>query len=181
MNPANDFAAWLHKAQAQTELVLERLLPAADTEPQRLHHAMRYVSLGGGKRLRPLLVLAAAETGRPHGDALEAAMAAVELIHVYSLVHDDLPAMDNDSLRRGKPTCHIQYDEATACSPATPCKRWPSICSAAPTACRPSAVYSKSKPWHKPPAAWAWPAGRPSTCSTSAKTWIKRNWKPCTA
>lgn len=114
MNPANDFAAWLHKAQAQTELVLERLLPAADTEPQRLHHAMRYVSLGGGKRLRPLLVLAAAETGRPHGDALEAAMAAVELIHVYSLVHDDMPAMDNDSLRRGKPTCHIQYDEATA-------------------------------------------------------------------
>ncbi|MDO4694302.1 MAG: polyprenyl synthetase family protein [Eikenella sp.] len=114
MNTANDFSAWLHKAQAQTELVLERLLPAADTEPQRLHHAMRYVSLGGGKRLRPLLALAAAETGRPQSDALEAAMAAVELIHVYSLVHDDMPAMDNDNLRRGKPTCHIQYDEATA-------------------------------------------------------------------
>lgn len=75
---------------------------------------MRYVTLGGGKRLRPLLVLAASELGDADTEAVERAMAAVELIHVYSLVHDDMPAMDNDSLRRGKPTCHVQYDEATA-------------------------------------------------------------------
>ena len=114
MNTANDFAAWLRQAQAHTEAVLERLLPGAEQAPQRLHQAMRYVSLGGGKRLRPLLALAAAELGQADRAALEAGMAAVELIHVYSLVHDDMPAMDNDSLRRGKPTCHVQYGEAAA-------------------------------------------------------------------
>ena len=75
---------------------------------------MRYVTLGGGKRLRPLLVLAAAELGAANEAARNQAMAAIEMVHVYSLVHDDMPAMDNDSLRRGKPTCHVQYDEATA-------------------------------------------------------------------
>ena len=75
---------------------------------------MRYVTLGGGKRLRPLLVLAAAELGAADEAALAQAVAAVECIHVYSLVHDDMPAMDNDSLRRGKPTCHVQYGEAAA-------------------------------------------------------------------
>ena len=75
---------------------------------------MRYAALDGGKRLRPLLVLAASELGEAVPDAVEAAMAAIELIHVYSLVHDDMPAMDNDSLRRGRPTCHIRYGEAAA-------------------------------------------------------------------
>ena len=75
---------------------------------------MRYVTLGGGKRLRPLLVLAASELGDADQNAVEQAMAAIEMVHVYSLVHDDMPAMDNDSLRRGKPTCHVKYDEATA-------------------------------------------------------------------
>lgn len=75
---------------------------------------MRYAALDGGKRLRPMLVLAASELGGAVADAVGQAMAAIEMIHVYSLVHDDMPAMDNDSLRRGKPTCHIQYDEATA-------------------------------------------------------------------
>ncbi|KLT72903.1 geranyl transferase [Neisseria arctica] len=111
---ANDLKSWQQKAQAQTELVLSRLLPDESQTPARLHEAMRYVTLGGGKRLRPLLVLAAAELGEADETALAHALAAVEMIHVYSLVHDDMPAMDNDSLRRGKPTCHVQYDEATA-------------------------------------------------------------------
>ncbi|MDO4997840.1 MAG: polyprenyl synthetase family protein [Neisseria sp.] len=114
MNPANNLAKWQQQAQAQTELALERVLPSADGSLARLHEAMRYVSLGGGKRLRPLLLLAASALGKPVHAAVEQALAAVELIHVYSLVHDDMPAMDNDSLRRGKPTCHVQYDEATA-------------------------------------------------------------------
>lgn len=105
---------WQQRAAAQTEILLERALPASHQVPETLHQAMRYVTLGGGKRLRPLLVLAAAELGNSVQAACEAAMVAVECIHVYSLVHDDMPAMDNDSLRRGKPTCHIQYDEATA-------------------------------------------------------------------
>ncbi|MDO1509674.1 MULTISPECIES: polyprenyl synthetase family protein [unclassified Neisseria] len=114
MSKANDLKAWQQKAQAQTELVLERMMPSENIVPHILHQAMRYVTLGGGKRLRPLLVLAASELGNADAAATEQAMAAVELIHVYSLVHDDMPAMDNDSLRRGKPTCHVQYDEATA-------------------------------------------------------------------
>ena len=114
MNKANDGQQWQQHAQAQTEHILEQLLPPADTLPHTLHQAMRYVTLGGGKRLRPMLVLAAAQLGAAEPSAVEYSMAAIELIHVYSLVHDDMPAMDNDSLRRGKPTCHIKYDEATA-------------------------------------------------------------------
>lgn len=114
MNKANDFKAWQQKAQAQAELALERMMPSENTLPHGLHQAMRYAALGGGKRLRPLLVLAASELGEADAEAVECAMAAVEMIHVYSLVHDDMPAMDNDSLRRGKPTCHVQYGEAAA-------------------------------------------------------------------
>jgi farnesyl diphosphate synthase len=89
-------------------------LPAADIAPQRLHQAMRYAVLGGGKRVRPLLAFASGElTGADIG-RVAIAGAAVELIHAYSLVHDDLPCMDDDVLRRGQPTCHIEYDEATA-------------------------------------------------------------------
>ncbi|HAZ60309.1 MAG TPA: (2E,6E)-farnesyl diphosphate synthase [Gammaproteobacteria bacterium] len=96
------------------ETVLSECLPPAITPPTRLHEAMRYVVLGGGKRVRPFLVYA---TGSAFGGSLrdlDAAAAAVELIHAYSLVHDDLPAMDDDDLRRGQPTCHRAYDEATA-------------------------------------------------------------------
>ena len=114
MNPANELKAWQQKAQAQTELLLERFLPSENQVPHTLHEAMRYVILGGGKRLRPLLVLATSELGDADQNAVEQAMAAIEMVHVYSLVHDDMPAMDNDSLRRGKPTCHVKYDEATA-------------------------------------------------------------------
>ncbi|OYV78588.1 MAG: hypothetical protein B7Z70_09075, partial [Acidithiobacillus ferrivorans] len=96
------------------EGVLERLLPSDEILPARLHRAMRYSVLGGGKRIRPLLVYA---TGHCLGVAVEhldRPAAALELIHAYSLVHDDLPAMDNDDLRRGRPTCHRAFDEATA-------------------------------------------------------------------
>jgi len=96
------------------ENVLQRLLPAADIAPERLHRAMRYAVLGGGKRVRPLLAFAAGELAQADAARLEIVAAAVELIHAYSLIHDDLPCMDDDVLRRGKPTCHVEFDEATA-------------------------------------------------------------------
>ena len=93
---------------------LNDALPLATTSPERLHDAMRYAVLNGGKRVRPLLVYAAGECLNVEQRLLDAAAVAIELIHAFSLVHDDLPAMDNDDLRRGKPTVHKQYDEATA-------------------------------------------------------------------
>ena len=99
---------------ARIECALERLLPAADVAPARLHEAMRYAVLGGGKRVRPLLVYAAGEFAGAPAAALDAAACALECIHAYSLVHDDLPCMDDDILRRGKPTVHVAFGEATA-------------------------------------------------------------------
>jgi len=93
---------------------LRRVLPAPDIAPQRLHQALRYAVLEGGKRVRPLLAFAAGELANADPERVALAGAAVELIHAYSLVHDDLPCMDDDVLRRGKPTCHVQYDEPTA-------------------------------------------------------------------
>lgn len=108
------FSEWMSGVQERVEVALARTLPAAESIPARLHQAMRYSTLGGGKRVRPLLAFAAGEiTGAPVA-ALEAAACAVECIHVYSLVHDDLPCMDDDVLRRGRPTCHVEYDEPTA-------------------------------------------------------------------
>ncbi len=89
-------------------------LPAADAPPTRLHQAMRYSALLGGKRVRPLLVYLTGQALGVEAEKLDDAAVAVELIHAYSLIHDDLPAMDNDALRRGQPTCHIAFDEATA-------------------------------------------------------------------
>jgi farnesyl diphosphate synthase len=100
--------------QARMEGALSRLLPAAQVAPARLHEAMRYATLEGGKRVRPLLTFAAGELARAKPERLELAAAAIELIHAYSLVHDDLPCMDDDELRRGKPSVHVEYDEATA-------------------------------------------------------------------
>lgn len=109
-----DFAARLARWQARIEKELAARLPSPDTEPARLHEALRYAVLGGGKRVRPVLVYAAgAALGIPESQ-IDGAACAVELIHAYSLVHDDLPAMDDDDLRRGRPTCHKAYDEATA-------------------------------------------------------------------
>ena len=109
-----DFAAWMGSVQARMEAALSRLLPGAQQRPSRLHDAMRYATLEGGKRVRPLLAFAAGETASASPERLEIAAAAVEMIHAYSLVHDDLPCMDDDVLRRGKPTTHVEYDEATA-------------------------------------------------------------------
>ncbi len=100
--------------QARVQAVLDAALPAADLVPQRLHAAQRYAVLGGGKRLRPLLVYCTGEALQLPANILDAPAAAVELIHSYSLVHDDLPAMDDDDLRRGQPTTHRAFDEATA-------------------------------------------------------------------
>ncbi len=94
--------------------VLNKLLPAATQEPQRLHQAMRYGVLNGGKRIRPLFVYATGETFGTDLKTLDIPAAAIELIHSYSLIHDDLPDMDNDDMRRGKPTCHKAFDSATA-------------------------------------------------------------------
>ena len=99
---------------ARIEKVLERWLPPAEKPPERLHSAMRYSVLGGGKRLRALLIYATGETLGVPPERLDGPAAAVECIHAYSLIHDDLPAMDDDDLRRGRPTCHKAYDEATA-------------------------------------------------------------------
>ncbi|MBL8448181.1 MAG: polyprenyl synthetase family protein [Zoogloeaceae bacterium] len=100
--------------QARTEAALESWLPASDLAPTRLHEAMRYATLGGGKRVRPLLAHAAGALVGAAPGALDRIACAVELIHAYSLVHDDLPCMDDDVLRRGKPTVHVEFDEATA-------------------------------------------------------------------
>jgi farnesyl diphosphate synthase len=99
---------------ARIDAFLDRALPAAEVAPARLHQAMRYSILGGGKRIRPLLVYAAGEALGVAPDLLDAPAAAIELLHAFSLVHDDLPAMDNDDLRRGRPTTHRAFDEATA-------------------------------------------------------------------
>src|SRR3954465_4085736 len=110
----SDFQPWMGEVQARMEAALSRLLPPAHVAPARLHEAMRYAVLEGGKRVRPLLVFAAGEVTQARSERLELAAAAVELIHAYSLVHDDLPCMDDDVLRRGKPTVHVEYDEPTA-------------------------------------------------------------------
>ena len=109
-----DFQAWMGGVQARMESALARLLPAAQVRPTRLHEAMRYATLEGGKRVRPLLAFAAGEATGADPGRLEIAAAAVEMMHAYSLVHDDLPCMDDDVLRRGKPTLHVHYDQATA-------------------------------------------------------------------
>ncbi len=109
-----DFSTWALTRQARIEQVLDQNLPSANIAPQQLHSAMRYSALAGGKRVRALLCYAAAEFCETDNIATDAAAAAVELIHAYSLVHDDMPCMDDDDLRRGKPSCHKQYDDATA-------------------------------------------------------------------
>jgi farnesyl diphosphate synthase len=108
------FDDWMKTVQAHVEQALAGFLPAAGVEPARLHEAMRYTVLGGGKRVRPLLVYAAGGVFGADMRTLARAAAAVEMIHAYSLVHDDMPCMDDDALRRGKPTVHVAYDEATA-------------------------------------------------------------------
>jgi len=108
------FQDWAREQAGYMEGVLAELLPSRETVPHRLHDAMRYATLGGGKRVRPMLALAAGELTHASRDRVKIVAAAVEAIHAYSLIHDDLPCMDDDVLRRGRPTCHIEFDEATA-------------------------------------------------------------------
>lgn len=108
------FSQHIPAYQARVEQTLDRWLPAANQAPTRLHEAMRYAVLGGGKRIRPLLIYATGELLGVPAEQLDGPAAAVEMVHAYSLIHDDLPAMDNDDLRRGRPTCHRAFDEATA-------------------------------------------------------------------
>ena len=100
--------------QTRVEAALAQHAPSNDCIPARLHEAMRYATLGGGKRIRPLLTFAAGELTGAKQTTLDTVACAVEMIHTYSLVHDDLPCMDDDVLRRGRPTCHIEFDEPTA-------------------------------------------------------------------
>jgi farnesyl diphosphate synthase len=111
---AVDFPTWAREVAGRIEAALSELLPPSRVSPVRLHDAMRYSTLGGGKRVRAMLVFAAGELSGATEDRLKVAAAAVEMLHAYSLIHDDLPCMDDDVLRRGKPTCHIEFDEATA-------------------------------------------------------------------
>ena len=108
------FHDWTTSTVADFEVKLAGLLPSIATTPSHLHEAMRYAALDGGKRVRPLLVFAAGRLFDAPSELLTRAAAALEMIHAYSLVHDDMPCMDDDALRRGKPTVHVKYNEATA-------------------------------------------------------------------
>jgi farnesyl diphosphate synthase len=114
LNRKSELGSALQALIARTERALVDILPPEDLPPVELHRAMRYAVLGGGKRLRPCLTYAAGLALGYDGPELNAPACAVELIHAYSLVHDDLPAMDDDALRRGRPTCHIVFGEAMA-------------------------------------------------------------------
>ena len=108
------FSAWTAARRARVEACLARVLPGDHSAAPRLARAMRYATLGGGKRVRPLLAYAAAETTGADIDRVDVPATAVELVHAYSLLHDELPCMDDDALRRGRPTCHVEFDVATA-------------------------------------------------------------------
>ncbi|MHC4939717.1 MAG: polyprenyl synthetase family protein [Planctomycetota bacterium] len=110
MNPE----AFLVEAQEWVNAALDRHLPSGRDEPRRLHEAMRYAVFAGGKRLRPAITLAACRAAGGNEDDAISSACALEMLHTYSLIHDDLPAIDDDDLRRGRPTCHVQFDEATA-------------------------------------------------------------------
>lgn len=112
--PRSELISTIEFHQDRIEMVLEHYLALGSSMPPQLIEAMRYATLGGGKRLRPLLVYASGEAVGARKEVLDPIAAAIELVHVYSLIHDDLPAMDDDDLRRGKPSCHRQFNEATA-------------------------------------------------------------------
>ena len=109
-----DVTQYVAERTARVDAILDRLLPSESTAPTRLHQAMRYSVFGAGKRLRPVLCLAATEAIGGDTEPALIPAAAVEILHTYTLIHDDLPAMDDDTLRRGRATCHIAFDEATA-------------------------------------------------------------------
>jgi farnesyl diphosphate synthase len=140
------FAEWMAAPQDRAETALGRFLPGPDSIPARLHDAMRYATLGGGKRVRPLLAFAAGELTGATAGKLDIVACAVEMIHAYSLVHDDLPCMDDDVLRRGRPTCHVEYDEPTALLVGDSLQTWPSNCSPASRSANPAAAARNDRP-----------------------------------
>jgi geranylgeranyl diphosphate synthase, type II len=109
-----DIGVYIAESRKLVDSYLERLLPAEDEEPSIIHKAMRYSVFAGGKRVRPILVLASGESLKGDSDILLHLGAAIEMMHTYSLIHDDLPALDNDDLRRGRPTCHKVFGDAMA-------------------------------------------------------------------
>jgi len=111
---SQDLQAWLAETATWVEGVLDRVMPPEEAEPASLHGAMRYAIFGGGKRFRPAVVRLVCEALGGSAEAAEAPAAAIELVHTYSLVHDDLPCMDDDDLRRGRPTCHVVFGDAMA-------------------------------------------------------------------
>ncbi|MBA3354484.1 MAG: polyprenyl synthetase family protein [Pyrinomonadaceae bacterium] len=114
LTPAFDLKGFFHERRALIEGALDSLLPGESVEPVSVHKAIRWSVFAGGKRFRPILMLATGEVFGAPDEVLRATACALEMIHTYSLIHDDLPSMDDDELRRGRPTCHIQFDEATA-------------------------------------------------------------------
>jgi hypothetical protein len=169
------------RSKSRSESVLERLLPPADLPVAQLAAAMRYAALGGGKRLRAALVYATGEALGADRDALDAPAAAVELIHAYSLVHDDLPAMDDDDLRRGKPTCHRAFDEATAILAGDALQSLAFEVLPRRPSSRPRSAWPCCRNWRSPAARAAWPVGRRSTWPPRAGACPCPNWKPCIA
>jgi farnesyl diphosphate synthase len=165
-----DFPTWMSGIQQRTEAALDGRPAAPDIAPARCTEAMRYAVLGGGKRVRPLLCHAAGAVFGADSAVLDVPAVAVELIHAYSLVHDDLPCMDDDVLRRGKPTCHVEFDEATALLVGDALQA-PGL----PDCCRRLAGDHPGAPARHAAAAGdglraraAWPAARPSTSPRSA-------------
>jgi geranylgeranyl pyrophosphate synthase len=114
VGPTANISAFLASVAADVDRALDRLIPPEYFEPQQVHQAIRWSLFAGGKRLRPALVIAVGECFGARRKSLLGTAAALEMIHTYSLIHDDLPAMDNDDLRRGRATCHVKFDEATA-------------------------------------------------------------------
>lgn len=114
IEPATDAREFLASCRALIDSQLDELIPKESEPPERVHAAIRWSLFAGGKRFRPALLLATGQTFRASPDELLRTACALEMIHTYSLIHDDLPSMDNDELRRGRPTCHVKFDEATA-------------------------------------------------------------------
>ena len=111
---SSELNSFLNDCRSLIDAELDTLLPGATTPPEKVHQAIRWSVFAGGKRFRPALLLAAGQTFQASNELLLKTACALELIHTYSLIHDDLPSMDNDDLRRGRPTCHVRFDEATA-------------------------------------------------------------------
>jgi geranylgeranyl pyrophosphate synthase len=157
-------AAW----QTRVEAALDRCLASGDAPTARLTAAMRYSVLGGGKRLRAMLVHVTGEALGAPGSGLDACANAVELIHAYSLIHDDLPAMDDDDLRRGKPSCHKAFDEGTAILAGDALQALAFEVLATGTRALPDAARVQLNHWRAASARRAWRVARPSTSAPSA-------------